>query len=90
MGNNGNGIKTLTAFEIPVEIFIIFLVQNKKGFTVQDVIIEFKELHKVEITYNRMKQILDQFVESEKLDRDKKPAGSKNKDTMYYTFKKLF
>lgn len=90
MSHNGKEIKTLTALEIPVEIFILFLVKNKKDFSVQDVITEFNALHKVELTHSRVKQILEEFTRSGKLTSNKLPSGTKNKTTTYYSFNKLW
>lgn len=79
-------IRFLTALQIPVEIFIIFLVKNKTNFTVNQVIEEFFTKHKIEITYNRMNQILNDFVDSGKLSKEIKPNGIKGKETSYYSF----
>lgn len=82
-------IKCLTALQIPVEIFIIFLIQNKNNFTVIDVINMMENKHKVRLTFNRMNQILNDFVMAEKISKELKPNGKKGKPTYYYTFKKI-
>lgn len=87
---NDNGEKiTLTALNIPLQIFILFLAHNQKQFTVTEIGYEFTKLYKVELTFNRVKQILDDLCLSGNLTKEQKPNGTKNKSTWFYTFKKL-
>ena len=82
-------VKPISTLGIPVQVFIIFMVQNKKDFTVTDAITELDKLHKINLSFHRMKQILDDLVLSENLMRDIKPNGMKNKITTFYTFNKI-
>jgi hypothetical protein len=79
----------LSSLGVPVEVFIIFLVRNKTEFTVSDMCREFESKYKIDIKYNRMNQILNDFVESGKIAKTIKPNGSKGKPTAYYTFIKI-
>lgn len=80
---------TLTALNIPLQIFIIFLVRNQSNFTVTDIQKQFEEKHKIVLVYSRVKQILDDLCLSGNLNKEVKPFGKKNKETSFYTFKKL-
>lgn len=88
--NNGTETKIISQLGIPVQIFILYLVQNKKSFTVNGTIAEFEKAHKIVLNYSRMKQILDDLVLSDNLTVEFKGNGSKNKKTAFYTFKKIF
>ncbi|MES3019386.1 MAG: hypothetical protein V4721_16485 [Bacteroidota bacterium] len=86
---NEKQVKTVTALSIPVQVFILFMVQNKKDFTVADAITEFETMHKILLPEARMRQILNELVLSDNLTMDMKANGLKNKRTAFYTFKKL-
>lgn len=86
---DANHIKTISALGIPVQIFILFLVKNKKNFTVTDVIIEFQLLYKINLPEPRTRKILNDLVSSDNLIMEMKPNGMKNKKTAFYTFNKL-
>lgn len=82
-------VKTISALGIPVQIFILFMVKNKKDFTVADVIKEFESMHKILLPEPRTRKILNDLVLSNNLTLEMKPNGLKNKKTAFYTFKKL-
>ncbi len=78
----------LSSHEIPVEIILIFIVNNREEFTVVDIIHLVEHRYKIELTYNRVKQILNSFVQRGRLSKEVK-TGKKNKQTTFYTFQKL-
>ena len=86
--SDGKEIKTMTSREIPVEIFVLFLTNNLKEFTVTDLQREFDARYKIFLQEKRINQILTDFVESGKISFHIKKNG-RNKDTRYYKFLKL-
>jgi hypothetical protein len=82
-------VKYLSSHQIPVEIFILFLVKNRDEMTVGDVIRIFEQEHKIKLSYNRVNQIVNDFVISGKFKKEYKAYGQKGKQTAYYTFLKI-
>lgn len=83
-----NEKRMITSLDLPVEVFILFMINNTQEFTVIDMIRLLRDKHKMVITYNRMNQILNDFTEWGKLRKDVK-EGRKGKPTAYYTFLKI-
>lgn len=84
-----NEKKLITSVDVPVEIFVYFLVNNNSEYTVNDLIKIMHEKHKMLLSYNRMNQILNAFTESGRLRKEVRETGRKGKSTAYYTFLKI-
>lgn len=85
----GEEPKIISALAIPVQVFVLFMVQNKRDFTVQDAINDFEKMHHMVLPEAKMRKILNDLVLCNNLNLEKRPNGMKNKETSFYTFKKL-
>ena len=80
--------RPIQAFEIPVEIMIMFLIKNREELTAIDVRNAISHKYKIDLRFDRVKQILNTFAARGNLKKEIKP-GKKNKLTAHYSFLKL-
>lgn len=85
-----NGAIYISNFEIPVEIFCFFLVNNIGFFTVHDVSIYLKQRFRVELRDDRIREILKAFEVSGKLKRElRSTERTRNNKVPHYAFNRI-
>lgn len=79
----------ISSCTVPVQIFIVFLVQKEQALSVDDVRERLLIEYKIELTWSRVNQVLNSLVESKNLEKKFDTKGTKKKQTAYYIFKQL-
>lgn len=77
-------------FEVPVEIFVFFLVNNSGYFTSTDISIYLQQKFRVNLRDDRIREILKAFEASGKLKCElRATAKTKNHSAKHYAFNRI-
>ncbi len=78
----------ISAPVIPVKIFVLFLVDSNREWTARQVIREFEKKHRMTLSPERVRQVLNDLVRSENLVKEVRVNNFQQK-CGYYKFLKL-